>query len=506
MLSTNGLSQRFTIPNQTQLPQQSAFHTEHPVISATNGVIHAEPNQPLKLELNPPTANYVPNLQQSVAAKPPPQPLSFVHPSFAHQHTHNIIQHLYNAYLNSSFADTAVHIPLFGKTFGFHALILSQSSFWVRTLAECDHKNSHTESGTDNHVGVDDRRYNREITVDLPEGISEESFSIAIGHLYAPIAPYHFSTENSLEILAASLIFGLPSLTHLVLDFIQSDISPTTIQRYLSLCLVPESSQELDDRLPVIERLKNIVQEYVTNLPLMCTNWSSESSISFFASSSSSPAENIPLHSNTVAASPVSYETLVDIFSLLPFQLLKSVLESDASPFPSKRTRFLFAKDVIKRRDVLRSTNPMSPSHSSPSYSSSPIPPCSTPSPLLNCSQPHSQPQSRSNSSNSLNTQTSSSLISGATLYEEIVVSLGLQMTSPSARLFHVLQKGDESVVLTFGGTSSGTSSNTGKGEGAKLMPPSYLNSNSDGGRVTLIKRGMNGKSSIVKKVWKIDG
>lgn len=160
--------------------------------------------------------------------------------------------------------------------------------------------------------------------------LTPEGLGIAIGHLYASYSSSILvsSLSNSSEVarakllksvLSAASVLRLADLQHLVINLITPDIGIENVLEYVDLEQVsPDISIKIQEFLTkgIFTKLENA--------------WDKSMS---------------------------SYNVLISLFSKLPFELLKKVIESKEFQVPSDMERFTFAKNVVSVRSTEKLSN-----------------------------------------------------------------------------------------------------------------------------------------------------
>jgi len=259
--------------------------------------------------------------------------------------TDAIVNHLYNTgFQNGNYADTVLHV--FQHTYGLHAIILSRSPFLA-----------HLMSITPVTGGQ------RVIYVPLehePE-VTQEGFAIALGYLYSPVSLNLIRPENARGVLAAGcLLGGMQDLCEYAYEACRESITQTSINEWLefveSVSYTPAQNgtgspsmnvQTITSTTSVFgpygQRLRHDVLEYlVVTLPATLNIHQHGPANGTVSPSPGSPPQSSQHNTGR--------DTLLNIFSRVPFDLFKTAIESPTFQIGSDQARFKFAKDAIEVR------------------------------------------------------------------------------------------------------------------------------------------------------------
>ncbi|KAI9203396.1 uncharacterized protein BJ171DRAFT_598256 [Polychytrium aggregatum] len=210
---------------------------------------------------------------------------------------------------------------LAAANFKLHRIVASRSPFLSARLEACEQE-----------------RYSLPLTmtVELSDpNLTVEGITIALGHLYAGYAQSQMMGHSSRmlrSLLSATQLLQLWDLQNMVCECIKNDMSRETVLDYCRfVSQLPDgtgyglANQKIRD---FVYRFltKGIVRELVDEL-------------------------NSPIWGNRGGE---GYKGLVRMFSNLPFEWLKKVVESEHFEVPSDMERYTFAKDVIGLRSQRR--------------------------------------------------------------------------------------------------------------------------------------------------------
>ncbi|KAG9318870.1 hypothetical protein JVU11DRAFT_977 [Chiua virens] len=242
-------------------------------------------------------------------------------------HNEEIVNHLYHAgFQTGNYADTILHVHQ--NSYRLHAIILSRSPFLAHLMS------------TSPQTGGQ-----RVIYVQLehePE-VTHEGFAIALGYLYSSVSINLIRPENARGVLAAGcLLGGMEDLCGYAYAACRQSISVETITEWLkfvdTIPLTPDGSLAPQPHLaPVSVQYARRLREDVFNFLVVTLPNTLEVYSSTGSESGSSQG-----HSGR--------DTLLRIFSLVPFDMFKAVVESPTFQIGSDHCRFQFAKDAIELR------------------------------------------------------------------------------------------------------------------------------------------------------------
>jgi len=248
-------------------------------------------------------------------------------------HNEEIVNHLYNAgFQTGNYADTILHVHQ--NSYRLHAIILSRSPFLAHLMS------TSPQSGGQRSIYVH---------LEHEPDITQEGFAIALGYLYSAVSISLINPENARGVLAAGcLLGGMDDLCGYAYETCRRSLNVDTIAEWLKF--VNASSTSSDNLSPAnmhstsvfgiyAQKLRADIFDYlVVTLP----NYLEVHSICA-AESDSSPGAN-------------GRDTLLRVFSLVPFDMFKTAVESPTFQIGSDQARFKFAKDAIELRKHARGT------------------------------------------------------------------------------------------------------------------------------------------------------
>ncbi|KAH8108169.1 hypothetical protein BXZ70DRAFT_42577 [Cristinia sonorae] len=264
-------------------------------------------------------------------------------PNLYQVHTEAVVNHLYNAgFQHGNYADT--HLYAHQNVYKLHAIILSRSPRLAHMLST-----EPPQSGARTiHLALEQEP---EVT---PEGIA-----IALGYLYSPVSFNLVHSENARAALAAAcLLGGMDDLCNYAYDICRQSISVDNISEWLEFVeTIPTPSDGSSTPIepqhlppsrtavfgPYAERLKSDVFSFlVVTLPNILN-----------INGVSSPGTP---QGDRHSPSDAGRDTLLQVFSRVPFDLFKAAVESPTFQIGSDQARFKFAKDAIeaRRRGIAR--------------------------------------------------------------------------------------------------------------------------------------------------------
>ncbi|KAI0303489.1 hypothetical protein B0F90DRAFT_1378437 [Multifurca ochricompacta] len=252
-----------------------------------------------------------------------------------------LINHLYHTgFQSGNYADTLLHVHQ--NTYHLHAIILSRSPYLVQLMST-----SPQVSG--------------QRVIYIPLGKDSEAtldgFAIALGYLYSPASLALIKPENARGVLAAGcLLGGVDDLCNYAYEACREAINLSTIASWLAFVDATPHSDDTASPGPspiptsafgsyTLRLRESVLHFLMIILPAeldLCRD--------SLASSRSNSASPSPASSGR--------DTLLQIFSQVPFDAFKAIVESPAFQIGSEQARFQFAKDAIQLRKhgVARST------------------------------------------------------------------------------------------------------------------------------------------------------
>ncbi|KIM80797.1 hypothetical protein PILCRDRAFT_72830 [Piloderma croceum F 1598] len=240
-------------------------------------------------------------------------------------HNEEIVNHLYNAgFQTGNYADTILHVHQ--NSYRLHAIILSRSPFLAHLMS------TSPQSGGQRIIYVH---------LEHEPEVTQEGFAIALGYLYSAVSLSLISPENARGVLAAGcLLGGMDDLCGYSYETCKRSMNVDTIAEWLKFVDSPPTSNGMsptDMHSTSVfgiyaQRLRDDIFNYlVVTLPnlLEVHFTSTEPGLSQGAS---------------------GRDTLLRVFSLVPFDMFKTAVESPTFQIGSDQARFKFAKDAIELR------------------------------------------------------------------------------------------------------------------------------------------------------------
>ncbi|KAI6162526.1 hypothetical protein EDD17DRAFT_1575648 [Pisolithus thermaeus] len=291
-----------------------------PSSSSLNG--HNAPSNGLP----PPIQNQQNHPYDSVVVSSPPTTNGYSHRPF-NVHNEEIIHHLYHAgFQTGHYADTILNVHQ--NSYRLHAIILSRSPF----LAHLMSTSPPTSGQRVIYVQLDNE----------PE-VTQEGFVIALGYLYSAVSLNLIRPENSRGVLAAGcLLGGMDDLCAYAYESCRQSINLETIHEWLEFVdNIPGSDGSFS---PEQQTLTPVFGQYARKLR--------DDVFHFLVDTLPNALEvNSPAISESGSSQGRSGRgTLLQIFSLVPFDMFKAAVESPAFQIGSDQSRFKFAKDAIELR------------------------------------------------------------------------------------------------------------------------------------------------------------
>ncbi|KAG8961654.1 hypothetical protein FRC03_005111 [Tulasnella sp. 419] len=229
-------------------------------------------------------------------------------------HNEQIVNHIYTSgFQHGNYADINLHV--LNRHYRLHAIILSRSPYLAHLI---NTTNTNTLF----------------IPLEHEPLITEEGFAVALGYLYSSVSMSLINRRNARAVLAAAcLLGGMDDLAITAYQHCRESIAVDTMSEWLQFL---ESTATPDDASgnpsgmvtgpaavlgPYAKRLRDDVFSFlVVNLP-----------ISIQAFSSRPPSANGQT-SGEAESTESGFDTLLRIYSMLPFDIFKHAVESPAFP------------------------------------------------------------------------------------------------------------------------------------------------------------------------------
>jgi len=245
-----------------------------------------------------------------------------------HVHNEQIVHHLYHAgFQTGNYSDTILHVHQ--SAYRLHAIMLSRSPYLAHLMS------TSPQSGGQHAIYVQ---------LDHEPEVTQEGFAIALGYLYSPISLSLIRPENARGVLAAGcLLGGMDDLCAFAFETCRRSISVQNIAQWLEFTEHTPSSSNGSPKSEMsstsifgqyAQRLRDDIFNYlVVILPV---------ALNVNATAPASEAES-PQEAN-------GRDTLLRVFSMVPFDLFKAAVESPTFQIGTDQARFKFAKDAIELR------------------------------------------------------------------------------------------------------------------------------------------------------------
>jgi len=268
---------------------------------------------------------------------------SYYQSTTAAYHNEEILSHLYHTgFQMGNYSDINLHIE--NRQYRLHSLILARSTTLAHLMSTATHSSPQTIY----------------ISLSSEPLITEEGFSIALGFLYAAVSLQLVHPQNALSVLASACYLGgmddlaahaysvckssisLDSLPTWI-EFVESIVGDDIDQKALPSDREKDGSNDVRRSILGVyaERLRDDVMHYfVAVLPR---------ELAAFDPQPTAP----PTTTQTPSASPdrpSGYEVYLRLFTLLPYSVFKSCIESPLLPAPSDHVRYNFAKACVAAR------------------------------------------------------------------------------------------------------------------------------------------------------------
>ncbi|KAH8117517.1 hypothetical protein DFH11DRAFT_1724507 [Phellopilus nigrolimitatus] len=242
--------------------------------------------------------------------------------SFVPSQNEQIVDHLYNVgFQMGEYADTLLHARQ--NRYQLHAIILSRSPYLAHLISMSP------KSGGMNTIYVP--------LESIPE-ITDQGFAVALGYLYSSVSLNSLSPNNARAVLAAGcLLGGMSDLCNYAYQACRESITVETINEWVDF--VDGLPFNDGTATPSEEQRQTVFDAYAPQLrsdvfDFMCCT--------------------LPNMLDVHSATSNGRETLLGIFSRVPFDLFKNAIESPMFQIGSDQERFRFAKAAIDLRKRTR--------------------------------------------------------------------------------------------------------------------------------------------------------
>ncbi|KAI6150298.1 hypothetical protein BKA82DRAFT_4113983 [Pisolithus tinctorius] len=256
-----------------------------------------------------------------------PLPTSNGYSQALNSHNEEIIHHLYHAgFQTGHYADTILNVRQ--NSYRLHAIILSRSPFLAHLMS------------TSPPAGGQRVIY---VQLDNEPEVTQEGFVIALGYLYSSVSIDLIRPDNSRGVLAAGcLLGGMDDLCVYAYESCRQSINVETIHEWLEFVdNIPGSDGSLD---PEQQTLTSVFGQYARRLRDDVFHFLVDTLPNVLEVNSSAVSESGSSQGRS------GRETLLQIFSLVPFDMFKAAVESPAFQIGSDQSRFKFAKDAVELR------------------------------------------------------------------------------------------------------------------------------------------------------------
>ncbi|KAH7889255.1 hypothetical protein F5I97DRAFT_1801567 [Phlebopus sp. FC_14] len=261
------------------------------------------------------------------------RPAVLLNSTLYQMHNEAVVHHLYQAgFQTGHYADTILRVHQ--NSYRLHAIILSRSPFLAHLMS------TSPQTGAQRVLFVQ---------LEHEPHVTQEGFAIALGYLYSSISINLIRPENARGVLAAGcLLGGMDDLCGYAYEACRQSINVETITEWLEFIdgipLSSDGTLTPEQPLPSLfghyaQRLREDVFHFlVVTLPNALEVYS--------------PAAT----ENGSSQGHAGRAALLQIFSLVPFDMFKAAVESPTFQIGSDQSRFKFAKDAIelRKRGVMR--------------------------------------------------------------------------------------------------------------------------------------------------------
>ncbi|OCF34685.1 hypothetical protein I316_03728 [Kwoniella heveanensis BCC8398] len=256
-----------------------------------------------------------------------------VHGNGNGQIDHNVIHALDSTkwafevgYLRQEWTD--VHFTFFNSGLKAHRLIIARSPYLARLMLN-------VAPGSVIHLSFQD------------ENIAEESIHIALQHLYNP-SQHLINVHNARSVLSTSYLFGgVPELTHHAYTVIRSSFDPDNISEYVQWLSIDPALYGAEFRNGGASAgLTDIWSDTSSSGGGRYGDWTARLKQDVLEYLLHALPSQIMSDKSSLIADP----RLLSVYSKLPYELFKSLIENPKLPIQSMQDRFAFAKKVIAQR------------------------------------------------------------------------------------------------------------------------------------------------------------
>ncbi|WVF66900.1 hypothetical protein IAT40_001643 [Kwoniella sp. CBS 6097] len=236
-------------------------------------------------------------------------------------------------YLHQEWTD--VHFTFFNSGLKAHRLIIARSPYLARLMAN-------VAPGSVIHLSFQD------------ENITEESVHIALQHLYNP-SQHLINVHNARSVLPTSyLLGGMPELAHHAYTVMHSSLNADYVSEYVQWLNVnpDQNAGGIRNRGAVGGTVDSWIGSSSSGEGRY-GEWSARLKQDVLDYLLHALPRKIISDNSPITADP----RLLSVYSKLPYDLFKSLIENPELPIPSMQERFQFAKKVIAQRKKIASAS-----------------------------------------------------------------------------------------------------------------------------------------------------
>ncbi|GJJ11943.1 hypothetical protein Clacol_006181 [Clathrus columnatus] len=257
-------------------------------------------------------------------------------------HNEEIIDHLYHAgFQMGNYADTILNVH--GRQYRLHAILLSRSPYLAHLMST---------------FSANTPIRNIYVSIESEPEVTEEGFAIALGYLYSSVSLELITPSNARAVLAAACFLGgLPDLCSYAYETCRDSISTETIEHWLRFVenIPPPPSEDGSSPSdiptsvfgPYAAQLRaDVLHFLITTLPHTLQAFPSTQN----PQQQQQQQQPQPQQCVSNGGKSDGLETLLQIYTRVPFDMFKQAVESPDLPIGPDQARFQFAKSAVARR------------------------------------------------------------------------------------------------------------------------------------------------------------
>ncbi|OZJ06561.1 hypothetical protein BZG36_00486 [Bifiguratus adelaidae] len=317
-----------------QVPYANGVMTRHGPVSSHQQEAHNSRRSSASINANPSAAT-LRRSSASFLAHSYPSPHS---PDLPHGET--LSNYLYHSgFLAGRYSDITICLRKEQVCVDYkaHRIVLARSPYFSRLLEKEEAENAANER--------------LKITVDLAgTRVTEDSFNLALGHLYGAKSYNSVDFSNAHRVLAAASMLELEDLSNICVSVMLRNIDADNVVNYVIFC---EETDYGQSSVAVREGCLHYLTRGLIPELLRRDDKRKEMAASDDADQEMHQADDT--NSQTAFEQGTHfYKALLHIISALPFEWFRRVIESESFAMPSDMIRYQFAKDCVSQREASR--------------------------------------------------------------------------------------------------------------------------------------------------------